>query len=104
MTDIVTSGQIEHARRFSELLATYKKAEDLIHIGAYKSGSSVKIDEAIAKWETLQTYLKQGIGTSASLHDSVVALEKAMATTQVREPGIAFDRRQLTTPRGDGVL
>ncbi|MEK7286227.1 MAG: FliI/YscN family ATPase [Nitrospirota bacterium] len=85
MTDIVSPEQIENARRFSELLAIYKKAEDLIHIGAYKPGSSVKIDEAIAKWEALQSYLKQGINTRASIVDSVEELCKVVARVSVRE-------------------
>jgi flagellum-specific ATP synthase len=85
-------------------LATYKRAEDLIHIGAYKPGSSVKIDEAISKWETLQSYLKQGMNTAASFNDSVEELCKAVATVLPREPGVSFDRRQVAAPRGDGVL
>ncbi|MEK7702620.1 MAG: FliI/YscN family ATPase [Nitrospirota bacterium] len=104
MTDIVTSGQIENARRFSELLATYKKAEDLIHIGAYKPGSSVKIDEAIAKCEVLLSYLRQGMNTRASFDDSVEELSKVIATAPAREPGVTFDRRSVTAPRGDGAV
>jgi len=79
MVDIVSPKQIENARRFCELMATYRKAEDLIHIGAYKSGTSVKIDEAIAKWEGLQSCLKQGIQVAATLEESMEAVEKAVA-------------------------
>jgi flagellum-specific ATP synthase len=102
MVDIVTSSQVEHARRFCELMATYRKAEDLIHIGAYKSGSSVQVDEAIAKWETLQSCMKQGINESASLADSIEAIGRAVQITPQRAPGIEFERRQLA-PRGNGV-
>ncbi|MBI3598041.1 MAG: FliI/YscN family ATPase [Nitrospirae bacterium] len=104
MVDIVTPSQMEHARRFSDLLATYRKAEDLIHIGAYKPGSSIHVDEAIAKWENLQSYLKQGINDSASFKDSVEAVGRAVATIPPRAPGIEFERRQVPAPRDDGVL
>ena len=104
MVDIVTEAQMEHARRFLELLATYKKAEDLIHIGAYKAGSSVRVDEAIAKWESLQAFLKQGIKESVSLEDAVRDAGRAVAIIPPRAPGIEFERRQLVAPRGDGVL
>ncbi len=80
MVDIVPAEQVENARRFSELLASYRKAEDLIHIGAYKPGSSAKIDEAIAKWESLQGTLRQGMNTPASLEESVEAVRKVVAS------------------------
>lgn len=104
MVDIVTPRQMEDAQRFCELMATYRKAEDLIHIGAYKSGSSVHVDEAIAKWESLRSYMKQGIAESASLADSIEAVGRAVKITPPRDPGIEFERRQLLAPRWDGVL
>jgi flagellum-specific ATP synthase len=74
MPDIVPSEQVERARRFSELLAAYRRAEDLIQIGAYKPGSTPKVDEAIAKWDALQGCLRQGMNTRASLAESVAAI------------------------------
>ena len=43
------------------LLAIYQEAEDLINIGAYVSGSSKKIDEAVEKNEKLVSFLIQDI-------------------------------------------
>jgi len=71
MPDIVPPEQIENARRFSELLAAYRKAEDLILIGAYKPGSSPKVDEAISKWDALQGCLKQEMNTPVLFDESV---------------------------------
>jgi flagellum-specific ATP synthase len=42
-----------------ELLGAYKKAEDLINIGAYKKGSNPCIDSAIAKSASIASFLKQ---------------------------------------------
>jgi flagellum-specific ATP synthase len=79
MPDIVPPEQIENARRFSELLAAYRRAEDLIQIGAYKPGSTPKVDEAIAKWEKLQGCLRQGMNTRASFSESVAAVRDVIA-------------------------
>jgi flagellum-specific ATP synthase len=43
-----------------ELLATYKKAEDLINIGAYVKGSNPQVDRAIEKIDAINSFLRQG--------------------------------------------
>lgn len=78
MIDISDSKQIERARRFSELLSTYQKAEDLINIGAYRAGSNPRIDKAIEKWEELQAYIRQDINEKVTLKESVEALERIL--------------------------
>jgi FliI/YscN family ATPase len=42
-----------------DLLGTYKKAEDLINIGAYKKGTNPRIDTAIEKSGNMAAFLKQ---------------------------------------------
>lgn len=42
-----------------DLMATYKKSEDLINIGAYKRGSNKRIDTAIDRADAINTFLKQ---------------------------------------------
>lgn len=61
MTDVVTDEHLAAAQRLRTLLAVYKEAEDLIHIGAYVKGSSKKIDEAIEKIDEVNSFLCQGI-------------------------------------------
>ena len=41
------------------VLATYREAEDLINIGAYKSGSNPSIDFAIEKIDAVNAFLCQ---------------------------------------------
>ncbi|MCJ8347823.1 FliI/YscN family ATPase, partial [bacterium] len=43
-----------------ELLANYEKSRDLIDIGAYQAGSNAKTDQAIAKIDQINAFLKQG--------------------------------------------
>jgi flagellum-specific ATP synthase len=63
------------AAKFKELLATYRQAEDLINIGAYKAGSNPKIDNAIAKMDEMNAYIKQQIQHGFSVESSVADLE-----------------------------
>ncbi len=52
----------DHARmanKMREMLATYKDAEDLINIGAYKAGANPKIDKAVKLNEPINDFLKQ---------------------------------------------
>ena len=55
------------AHRFLETLATYRKSEDLINIGAYAKGSNPKIDHAIKVIDGFNAYLKQEVDVKASL-------------------------------------
>ena len=50
---------IELAGRLKNVLATYNEAEDLINIGAYKSGSNRNIDYAIQKIDAVNDFLMQ---------------------------------------------
>ena len=45
--------------KIRELIATYKDAEDLINIGAYKSGANPKIDKAVKMNDLINEFLKQ---------------------------------------------
>src|SRR5215472_7118643 len=42
-----------------DMLAAYKKNEDLILLGAYKAGADQRVDNAIAKIDEINSYLKQ---------------------------------------------
>ena len=62
------------ASRLKEVLATYRKAEDLINIGAYAAGSNPKIDYAIKMIDQVNAYLKQGIEEKEGLDESIQKL------------------------------
>lgn len=62
MDDIVSPAHRESARRFKATLAAYRKAEDLITIGAYAKGSSAEIDFAIRMLGPINAYLRQDVG------------------------------------------
>lgn len=72
MNTIVSKEHMEMASKCRDILSTYAKNEDLISIGAYKSGTNPKLDYAIAKIDKLNAFLKQGIDEAFS-YDSVLA-------------------------------
>lgn len=78
MEDIATLQHKHNAARLKETLATYRKSEDLINIGAYVAGSNPAIDRAMAKIDGINRYLRQDIGESVGFEDSLQQLESLM--------------------------
>ncbi len=76
MEDIASLDHKENANKFKEILAIYKKAEDLINIGAYVKGSNSKIDDAMSKIDLINSYLQQGIDDVAVFEESLTSLSQ----------------------------
>lgn len=74
MTDIVTEQHMSYARQLVEILSAYKRAEDLINLGAYKAGASPRIDLAIRMNDHILGFLRQGIEERVTLNESTQAL------------------------------
>ena len=56
-------------------MATYQEAEDLINIGAYKSGSNKNIDYAIEKIDAVNGFLLQETHDKFSFEEIMGMLE-----------------------------
>jgi flagellum-specific ATP synthase len=81
MADICGLQHKHNAGHLKELLATYRKAEDLINIGAYVAGSNPKIDRAIDKIEQINQFLKQNMQDNVHFEDSLNELDNIMHVT-----------------------
>ena len=75
MGEVVDDEHNNAARRMRALMAVYKEAEDLIHIGAYVNGSSEKIDTAIKKIDAINDFLCQGVFEKDTYEDTEKSLE-----------------------------
>jgi flagellum-specific ATP synthase len=75
MTDIVGPDQITARNQLVSLLATYRKAEDLINIGAYVGGSNPQIDYAIKKMPDINAFLCQPVDEKINFVDSLARLK-----------------------------
>lgn len=71
MSMIATKEHKDVAGRLKNVLATYREAEDLINIGAYKEGSNREIDFAIEKIDQVNEFLRQSTEDKFSFDDSV---------------------------------
>lgn len=75
MMEVVEKEHYAASQNLRSLMAVYKDAEDLIHIGAYVGGSNAKIDEAIKKIDGINAFLCQGVFEKDSFEDTKTALE-----------------------------
>lgn len=76
MNHITTPEHKKTAMKLKNILATYNEAEDLINIGAYKSGSNKNIDYAISKIDGVNNYLKQDIEKKFDFEEEIRMLEE----------------------------
>lgn len=79
MSQVVNKEHKMLAGRLKNVLATYNEAEDLINIGAYKSGSNRNIDYAIEKIEAVNDFLMQDVDSKYSYEESVDMLRELFA-------------------------
>jgi FliI/YscN family ATPase len=63
--------QVRAARRLRECLSLLQSTEDLIRIGAYVSGSDVKVDASIRVQDDLNSFLQQLPGERSSMDETV---------------------------------
>jgi flagellum-specific ATP synthase len=59
MSEIASREGLAYAQRAREMLATYREAEDLLAIGAYKRGAVPRLDEALDYMPALEGFLRQ---------------------------------------------
>lgn len=75
MNAVVDKEHIRLAGRMRELLAKYKEVELLIKIGEYKEGSDEVADEAVAKIDAINEFLKQGIDEVFTMQEALDAMQ-----------------------------
>jgi flagellum-specific ATP synthase len=79
MPEITNKRHFENANKLRNIYANYVKNADAISLGAYKSGSDPKIDEAMQKHPLIESYIKQGITESISFQDCLDSLSKIVS-------------------------
>lgn len=76
MPKVTSMEHMAYANSIKDILATYREAEDLINIGAYKPGSNKKIDIAIDNIEDINSFLRQEVNLSPKLEESIEQMKK----------------------------
>ncbi len=85
MPAVVSSEHVALARRGRELMATYRRVEDLIAIGAYVEGSDPAVDEARARIEAIHRLLRQAPDEKSGLAQSREQLARVLGVPQRQE-------------------
>ncbi len=75
MRAVTTNDHTRLAQKLRENLSIYKEAEDLINIGAYKTGSNPKIDRSVKLIDGINDYLKQRVEESSDFNHGLRQLQ-----------------------------
>jgi flagellum-specific ATP synthase len=76
MKDIIDREHLEVVQKTLEALATYKRYEDVITIGAYKDGTNPKLDQAIRLMEKIRPFLRQSVTEKVSFREGLNQLRE----------------------------
>lgn len=76
MPDITESDHRKSAGKLRTTMATYRDAEDLINIGAYRKGSNPDIDFAIQKIGMINEFLQQDMYEKADFDEAINSLQE----------------------------
>ena len=76
MADIVTDEHKQAAAKIRNWLSLYNQNQDLISIGAYKSGMNYRLDEAVKKIDSVDEFLCQKTNESFSFDKTVEMMKE----------------------------
>ena len=74
LTRLVDIPQFELVRRFKSLYSRYQRNRDLVSVGAYTSGSDPLLDQALALYPRMETFLQQNVAERAAYETSIGGL------------------------------
>jgi flagellum-specific ATP synthase len=76
MPDLVSQSYLQNAGKIREWLSIYKKAEDMLNIGAYVTGSNPKIDLALKKIDAINSFMVQRSDERVTLENAFAGVER----------------------------
>jgi FliI/YscN family ATPase len=76
MPHLVSKAHLQNANKIRETLAEYRRAEDLIRLGAYVSGTSPRLDAGIRAQGDLNRFLRQDRSEKCALSATVAELDR----------------------------
>ncbi|NLT98818.1 MAG: FliI/YscN family ATPase, partial [Christensenellaceae bacterium] len=71
MPDVMPEEHLPKVSYIRTVMSTYRDAQDLISIGAYKAGTNKKIDEAIEQIDSINALLKQQVGERFTFEETM---------------------------------
>lgn len=74
MNEIAVPEHREAAAAFRRILSVYESNIDLISIGAYKKGTNRELDDAMARIDRMNEFLRQGVNEKYSMDETIIQL------------------------------
>ena len=78
MIEVVDEAHTAMANQIREVMSTYREAQDLINIGAYRRGNNPRTDFAIERIDRINAFLRQDIQDSSNLQTTREAMMKLL--------------------------
>jgi flagellum-specific ATP synthase len=75
MTSLISPEQFDTVRRFKQMLSRYQRNRDLISVGAYAPGHDLQLDQAIAMYPRIESFLQQSMHERTDYTDSIAHLD-----------------------------
>jgi flagellum-specific ATP synthase len=75
MTALIPQTQFDSVRRFKQMLSRYQRNRDLISVGAYAPGHDLQLDQAIAMYPRIESFLQQSMHERTGYEDSIAQLD-----------------------------
>lgn len=88
MSDIVPQNVLDVAAEARDILATYREAEDLITIGAYKPGQNKRVDRAVTLIDSLNGFLRQRSSEKVAVGESWELIERITRSSKSETPSV----------------
>jgi len=79
MPDVATPEHLEAAQKLKAVTYTYREAEDMINIGAYRKGTNPEIDYAIAMRGPTDAFRRQAMNEAGDMEKDVQRLIELMS-------------------------
>ncbi len=74
MVNLIDKSQLDLIRRFKVMFSRYQRSRDLIAVGAYVAGSDPVLDQAIALYPRMESFLQQQLTEKSNFENSVIQL------------------------------
>ena len=74
MSSIATPEQKAAAGKIRKIMSLYQENQDLISIGAYKTGTNPDLDNAIKKIEAVNRFLQQPVDQSSTMEETILQM------------------------------
>jgi len=78
MIDVIDEKHHQNAGEILNIMSVYRKAEDMINIGAYAKGSNQEIDRSIHMIDRINDFLCQDISAKITMGESVQELDSLL--------------------------